>query len=438
MDALGPFENAPHVAVAVSGGADSVALCVLAQRWVLQQGGRITALTVDHGLRRGSAGEARQVGDRLRPLGIAHHILPWSGAKPASAVQAAARAARYRLLCAFCREAGILHLLLGHQAHDEAETLLIRLLRGSDPAGLAGIAPLIETPWCRILRPLLGWTPDRLRQVVAAAGVRWIDDPSNDDPRFTRTVCRQVLPLLDLAGAGFSRLECLKELSGAARRATEDVVRDILINACRWHNAGCVWIDWPVLNAVDRRWWGPLLARLCGVIGGSPWPLSSAAVRRLCTWLDGAQPGAAYGIGRCLLRRQRLSLFLQREIRSLPPPRPVSATGREYWDGRFFADITMGPRPRGDEPLVLRAAGTLPPGCSHPAWDNAQHDGIPKSVWPTLPVLADAKGIVSLPHLSGCSSSDPLQTALRLEFRSRFRFSGDGYFLISKRTGMIC
>lgn len=431
MAALGPFEPAPHLAVAVSGGADSLALCLLAQQWAVARGGSITALTVDHGLRPGSAREAQQVGEWLRMLGIAHRILSWSGAKPSSALQAAARTARYRLLCGFCRDAGILHLLLGHQAHDEAETLLMRLLRGSDTAGLAGIAAVVETPWCRILRPLLGWAPDRLRQVVADAGLRWLDDPTNEDPRFARTRYRQALPLLDAAGAGFGCLQTLQSAARAARGKTDSIVRDLLVHGCRWHSAGCVWIDWRVMHALERRWWLPVLSQLCGVIGGGAWPVPRASVERLAAWLNDAQPGAAHGLGRCLVRRQRRYLFLQREIRGLPPPQSVSASGRLPWDGRFAVEISLGPQRRGDEPLLLRAAGAVPRKCDQPSWDSAQHDGIPKSVWATLPVLADAKGIVSLPHLSRCSSLDPIQAALRLEFRSRFRFTGDGYFLMS-------
>src|SRR5512144_2076204 len=118
MEEFAPFESSPHLAVAVSGGADSMALGLLAHDWAVARGGRVTALTVDHGLRPASAKEAAQVGSWMSACGIEHHILCWPGAKPASAVQNAARVARYRLLRQWCRQAGVLHLVLGHHADD--------------------------------------------------------------------------------------------------------------------------------------------------------------------------------------------------------------------------------------------------------------------------------------------------------------------------------
>src|ERR1700693_3737439 len=114
LDALGPFERAPRLAVAVSGGADSLALALFADAWARARGGRIAALTVDHRLRAASATEARQVGAWLAPRGIVHRTLAWEGPHPESDIQAAARAARYRLLEAWCEEQGILHLLTAH------------------------------------------------------------------------------------------------------------------------------------------------------------------------------------------------------------------------------------------------------------------------------------------------------------------------------------
>lgn len=155
MAALGPFESAPRLALAVSGGSDSMALALLASAWAEAKGGEATALIVDHGLRRGSAAEAGRVRAWLRARGIGCRILRWRGAKPAANLQAAARAARYALLTGWCRKAGILHLLLAHQQDDQAETLLLRLGRGSGLDGLAAMAPLASGADLRLLRPLL-------------------------------------------------------------------------------------------------------------------------------------------------------------------------------------------------------------------------------------------------------------------------------------------
>src|SRR5262245_21437394 len=157
MRPLGPFEAQPRLAVAVSGGSDSLALTLLLHDWARRQRGVLTALTVDHGLRPEAAAEARQVARWLRARGIRHRVLTWRPAGEArrGGLQAAARAARYRLLGAWCRANGVLHLALAHHREDQAETLLLRLARGSGLDGLAAMAAVSEREGVRLIRPLL-------------------------------------------------------------------------------------------------------------------------------------------------------------------------------------------------------------------------------------------------------------------------------------------
>ena len=190
LGALGPFERRPEIAVAVSGGPDSMALAVLVQPWVEDRRGRLTALVVDHGLRAESAAEAASTARRLAALGIESRILRWDGPKPGSGIQAAAREARYRLLCGACRAAGILHLLLAHHAGDQAETIALRAERGSGRRGLAGMPAIREVESLRLLRPLLGVAKARLLATLGQRGIGWVEDPSNRDPRFARSRLR--------------------------------------------------------------------------------------------------------------------------------------------------------------------------------------------------------------------------------------------------------
>src|SRR5262249_20106992 len=184
----GPFESRPHLAVAVSGGRDSMALALLVAAWAERRGGRVTAITVDHGLRPEAAAEARQVGRWLRAHGITHRTLRWrppAGALPGG-LQAAARAGRYAPPCGWGRPRGVLHLALAHQQEDQAETLLLRLARGSGLDGLAAMAPIAERMGVRLLRPLLSVPRARLRATLVAAPQPWIDDPSNENPAHAR------------------------------------------------------------------------------------------------------------------------------------------------------------------------------------------------------------------------------------------------------------
>ncbi len=180
-----------RLALAVSGGPDSLALLALAADGLP---GRVVALTVDHGLRAASADEAQLVADYCATLHVPHSILHWTGDKPRSAVQAAARAARYALMADWCRVQGIGWLATGHHLDDQAETLLMRLMRGSGAAGLSAVRrrrPL--TPDVQLVRPLLGLRRTELAAVVTAQGWVPVDDPSNRDPRYARTAARQHL-----------------------------------------------------------------------------------------------------------------------------------------------------------------------------------------------------------------------------------------------------
>src|ERR1700735_4216205 len=167
MEHLGCFEPGPPLAVAVSGGADSLALTLLADRWARARNGRITALTVDHRLRPDSSTEAAWLGRTLEAQGIRHELLVWPGPYPSRGLQAAARAARYRLLGAWARSSGMLHLLPANHQDDQAEPLLLRLGRGSGLAGLAGMAPVVEDGHVRLLRPLLRVPGVRVRRPFA-------------------------------------------------------------------------------------------------------------------------------------------------------------------------------------------------------------------------------------------------------------------------------
>src|SRR5216683_100653 len=190
LDALGGFEARPRVAVAASGGPDSMALVLLAQRWARQRGGEAWALTVDHGLRPESAEEARTVAGWLASRAVPHEILVWAGEKPATGIQEAAREARYRLLAQWCRRHGVLHLLTAHHREDQVENHLIRRGAGSGIDGLAGMSAVRELAGCRLVRPLLAVPRVRLLALLAQEDQPFLRDPSNLNPAFERARLR--------------------------------------------------------------------------------------------------------------------------------------------------------------------------------------------------------------------------------------------------------
>jgi tRNA(Ile)-lysidine synthase len=297
---LGPFEDRPHLAVAVSGGADSMALLRLAALWARARKGKITALTVDHRLRTESAAEARQVARWCRTLGVAHVVLSWEGVKPATGIQAAARAARYGLLEDWCVAHGVLHLLVAHHADDQAETTALRRERGSGEDGLAGMAAIVETRRIRILRPLLGVPKARLIATLIRARQGWIEDPSNRDPRFARARLRAAkAPRRVLAYA-------------KRRNAREAQVAELLAGA--WvHPSGWAEADEAALAAAGPDLGRRALARLLQCVGGAEYPPATEKLEALWRAVTERRLSQARTLAFCRIqaRKGRLVIALE-------------------------------------------------------------------------------------------------------------------------------
>jgi tRNA(Ile)-lysidine synthase len=246
------LENSRGLILAVSGGPDSTALLVLAARWAkrLKRAPKLVAVTIDHGLRAEAAREAATVKRLARRLGVAHRTLRWHGKKPKTGLQEAARIARYRLLAEAAANAGYAHILTAHTLDDQAETVLFRLARGSGLMGLAGMANASPLPVGAdrmgfLLRPLLHIPKVRLVATLRAAGIAYSEDPSNRDPRFTRTRLRALMP--DLAREGLSA-PGLSRFAARMRRA--DTTIEFAVAAARnalapepWSESGPVRFD---------------------------------------------------------------------------------------------------------------------------------------------------------------------------------------------------
>jgi tRNA(Ile)-lysidine synthase len=223
---LGPTER---FAVAVSGGSDSLALMLLA---MAAFGDRVLVLTVDHALRAGSAKEAAGVAAICEARGIPHQTLRWQGDKPTGNIQALARAARYALMGDWCAAHGVGWLATAHHRDDVAETLLLRLARGSGSAGLATIRARRDLGnGVALLRPLLGYAKAELAEAVDKAGLNGVDDPSNAATRFDRTQARAALaalPWLDpkrIAASAAHLADSEAALQWAARLAWDSRVQ---------------------------------------------------------------------------------------------------------------------------------------------------------------------------------------------------------------------
>ena len=220
------WRSAPAIVLAVSGGPDSIALMWLAARWrrALTRGPRLIAVTVDHGLRADAAGEARGVKRLAQSLELEHRTMRWTGAKPKSGLPAAARAARYRLLAQAARESGATHILTAHTRDDQAETVLMRLLRGSGIVGLSAMARVTERDGVLLARPFLNVSKLQLITTLRKAKIGFADDPTNRDTNFTRPRIRAVMPLLAAEGGDARNLARLASRLARANAAVEILV----------------------------------------------------------------------------------------------------------------------------------------------------------------------------------------------------------------------
>ncbi len=434
MEGLGPFEPNPTLAVGVSGGADSLALTLLLSDWLAERGGSLLALTVDHGLRSGSAREAAEVGTLMRRLGIAQETLRWRGEKPAASRQAAAREARYALMTRACEKRGILHLALAHHQEDQAETFLLRLGRGSGLDGLAAMAPLAETAGLRLLRPLLTVPKAKLEQSLRQRHITWAEDPSNEDGAYARVRLRRLLPDLAREGLTAGRVGTASRHLGRARAALETDVAALLARAARPHPAGFVSLSPAILAAAPGEVSLRALARCLMIVGGGAYTPRLDRLERLHGQLDaGLQRGVT--LGGCRILAQGEAWLIVREAgrcaeESLAPGESL------LWDGRF--ELSLGRR-RGA--AVGSKSGKLTVGpLGSAGWrqlaaalspSKSQAAGlVPQAARAALPALSDRKGLVAVPLLGYFRGGTAAKRLIRCRFAPTNGLTGAAFTVV--------
>jgi tRNA(Ile)-lysidine synthase len=226
------LNQASGIVAAVSGGPDSMALMHLLARWHAA-GSRppVHIATVDHGLRLEAAEEAALVAREAAALGLPHRILAWTGDKPRTGIQEAAREARYRLLVDYAGNAGASHLVTAHTLDDQAETVMMRLARGSGLSGLAGMRRETDKRGILHARPLLDRPKSILLDLCQGQGWRFVSDPSNSDEAYARVRWRKLMPLLAAEGLDAERLARFAERAAQADEALDHKAREALERA---------------------------------------------------------------------------------------------------------------------------------------------------------------------------------------------------------------
>ncbi len=390
LSACGVPEGAP-LAVAVSGGPDSLCLVLLAAEVA-----EVVCLTVDHGLRPESATEADAVGTLMADKNIPFHKLTWEGEKPEGNVQAEARIARYRLMSDWCARHGIKYLLTAHHQDDQAETLLLRLARGSGVYGLAAMAPTSRIPGTdgniTLVRPLLGVPKARLVATLKARNVNWVDDPSNKSSQFDRVKVRALLENPPLEGLQADRLAATAARLRRTRDALEYYENRWLSENVEIRNDGTLLFAPKAFDSAPDEIILRAVATLCRTVSGERYvPRMEKLERAVSAMREGGFAGLTlYGVQFISLPHGRV--LVCRELRSAAGR--VAVADSCSWDNRF--DISA----KGDiAGLEVGPLGQEGWNKALNVWPDIRETSLPLAARIVLPAVFDGDDVVAIPHL---------------------------------------
>lgn len=314
-----------QIGIAVSGGGDSMALLHLTRAWASVRGVTLSAITIDHNLRDSSAEEAAHVAQWCADLGVAHTTRVWRDWDRNGNLQDAARQARYRMINDW--RGDIEHILIGHTLDDQAETLLLRLKRGSGVDGMTGMKHVTHHPsGMTLIRPLLNTTRQDLRDYLVGCDQPWFDDPSNDNAAFDRIAMRQLLPQLASAGISLDRFALMATHMQRAQDALNHTARDVFQNIGRQQGTDLIFDQAGFFAAHSEIKSRLLSAGLCWISGNAYRPRFEALQRVLSE----VQDGKASSLHGCLIYPHQNTLRITREYAATQ-----GSADQTVWDGRW-------------------------------------------------------------------------------------------------------
>lgn len=337
IDTLGPFEPQPVIAVAISGGPDSMACAFMARDWAMARGGSIVTLTVDHGLRPESRDEAEYVARVMHAQGITHHILTPAFSDVSNNLLESARIRRYDALAAWCRSHAVLHCLVAHHANDQRETTLLQQSRGVTADGGSGMAKVRTYQGVRFLRPLLGATKDALVRHLQDRRISWIEDPSNMHTHFARVRVRKELaenPALTATA------DALLVARHAARHERERAVSCAAMACATVWPAGYITIDRHRWCQLEDAIASQLIADSLRCVSGESRRARTHEIQRLHTSLR-TQPQGKRSLQHCIVEWSSTHIRIAREISRAAPAITLQGKGVAFWDQRFRVEYDM-------------------------------------------------------------------------------------------------
>lgn len=316
--------KAKTLAIGVSGGADSLALALMAKEELPQC--RLVALTVNHGLRPSAAKEAEYVAQVMKAHSIEHHAFVWEGEKPTTGIEEQARIARYRLLTDWCKENEVKYLAIAHHLNDQAETFLMRLQRGSGLFGLSSMQEVSEKNGIILLRPLLHTAPQVMKDYLKARHIEWIEDESNQCTDFLRVKIRQFLPILtEKTGITSERIDEAATNLQRARGFIESAVAKTIDESVNLYKGCGAVFDYAHFVCWHDELKFYVLSKLLTNIGGGDYVPEAEALLALIKDMQSTDFTAAT-LGGVYIERSGLKVWLVKEYRE------DVAFGSVQWD----------------------------------------------------------------------------------------------------------
>jgi len=335
MTALGPFSKDQPIGVGVSGGKDSMVLSYFLSQWAYRQGRQCYFLTIDHRLRPESRQEALFVHQFLRQQGLHHHILTWDSGVPTAGIQDKARKARYKLIHEWCFRHQIKTFFTAHHFQDQVETFLYRLSCHSTLTGLAGMSAKKDVYGVHILRPLLTMSPQTFSRLLSHVDWPWIDDPSNQNPKYARTQFRNLYQRLQNDGISDDHWTSLLRPLGWIRQTLDHAVDHVMEKHLQVDPFGEAKLCPDIVHLdpkIQIRVWQKLLHGLGGK-HFAPNTRKILHVMQKVTPMTGFSPFTSHG---CYISFQKSRIVIAREPSNVIQKVEIKPKKVLLWDNRFI------------------------------------------------------------------------------------------------------
>ena len=386
------------IAIAVSGGGDSMALALLFQEWVQKNGGELLAFTVDHKLRPESGDEALGVQKILNAKGISHEILTWDNEKPCTHIQELAREARYNLMLNECKKRGFHVLAVAHNLEDQVETFWMRLSHGSGLDGLSSMAAIRDVDSIKIIRPVMEFTREQLRATCERFNVEWVEDPSNQNKKYLRVKLREFEKLLAEEGMTPARITKSIQKLEDARQALQYMTDKSIEESVEIYPEGHVklklnsWKEYP--HDIQRR----VLTESLQLVYPKTYKTGYDAIEQTRLDLLGDSFAGKTLSGCEIFPEKSGDVWISREFNTIECN--IAVKSGDVWDKRFllagFADDTLELGVLGDKGLSeLRKNEDIAKNLEH----------LPFKIKRILPAVWRDGELLAVPHIEYYSLS---------------------------------